>query len=234
MAVSKRKAKQIAKRYWPLGIVGLAVVVVALAWLALPAAEWIEALSPVVASLGAFGPVIYVCLYIFGALILAPSPLIAIAAGAIFGWWGLPLAVLGGTAGATASFLLSRYFFGETLDEWVEDRRAFRAVKSAVDADDWKIILPLRLSPVVPFGLLNYMLGLTRISLTSYIVCTAIGIFPGTLIDVYIGVIGVTAATVANSTQLAFLALGLAATLVVAVFITVKARAYLRKEGVKV
>jgi len=158
----------------------------------------------------------------------------SIAAGAMFGWWGLPLCVLAATAGATASFLVSRYFFEDALEDWLEGRRAFYAVKNAVDEEGWKIVLPLRLSPVVPFGLLNYMLGLTRIPLASYIIWTAIGIFPGSFVDVYIGVIGVNAANASDTAQLAYLVLGLAATMGVGLLITFKARAYLREEGVKV
>jgi uncharacterized membrane protein YdjX (TVP38/TMEM64 family) len=178
MALSKRKAKRVAKRYWPLAVAGLVVLVAALAWIAAPASQWVELLDQKIAALGAWGPVIYVLMYVVGTLVLAPSPVMSIAAGAIFGWWGVPLCVLAATAGATASFIVGRYFFAETLDDWLEGQKTFRAVKHAVDEEGWKIVLPLRLSPVVPFGLLNYMLGLTRIPLASYVVCTAVGICP--------------------------------------------------------
>ena len=52
--------------------------------------------------------------------------------------------------------------------------------------------------------------------------------------DIYIGVIGVDAAKATNTAQLAYLGLGLIATIGVGLLITVKARAYLREEGVKV
>jgi uncharacterized membrane protein YdjX (TVP38/TMEM64 family) len=234
MAVSKRKVKRVAKRYWPLGVAAIVVLAGALAWVAAPASEWVEYLTGKASGLGAWGPVLYVLVYVGGTLVLAPSPVMSIAAGAMFGWWGLPLCVLAATAGATASFLVSRYFFEDTLEDWLEGRRAFYAIKNAVDEEGWKIVLPLRLSPVVPFGLLNYMLGLSRIPLASYIVWTAIGILPGSFVDVYIGVIGVDAANANNTAQLAYLALGLIATIGVGLLITVKARAYLREEGVKV
>jgi uncharacterized membrane protein YdjX (TVP38/TMEM64 family) len=234
MALTKRKAKRVAKRYWPLAVAGLVVLVAALAWIAAPASQWVELLGQKIAALGAWGPVIYVLTYVVGTLVLAPSPVMSIAAGAMFGWWGLPLCVLAATAGATASFIVSRYFFAETLDDWLKAQKTFGAVKHAVDEEGWKIVLPLRLSPVVPFGLLNYMLGLTRISWANYILCTAIGILPGSIVDVYIGVIGVDAANASNTAQLAYLVLGLIATIGVGLLITYKARAYLREEGVKV
>jgi uncharacterized membrane protein YdjX (TVP38/TMEM64 family) len=234
MTVSIRKAKRVTKKYWPLGVAAVVMLAAALAWIAAPASEWIDYLTNKVSGLGIWGPVLYVLLYVAGTLVLAPSPVMSIAAGAMFGWWGLPLCVLAATAGATASFLVSRYFFEDALEDWLEGRRAFYAVKNAVDEEGWKIVLPLRLSPVVPFGLLNYMLGLTRIPLASYIIWTAIGIFPGSFVDVYIGVIGVNAANASDTAQLAYLVLGLAATIGVGLLITFKARAYLREEGVKV
>jgi uncharacterized membrane protein YdjX (TVP38/TMEM64 family) len=153
-----------------------------------------------------------------------------IAAGAAFGWWGLPLAILGATLGA-ASFLLARYCFDDTLDEWLADRRTVNAAKRAVDEEGWRIQLLLRLSPVVPFGALNYLLGLTRTDLMTYIACTAIGIVPGSVVDVYIGVLGTNAN---DHVQFAYSILGLIVTAVIVVLITFKAKTYLRKAGVKV
>src|SRR5665213_1330326 len=89
----------------------------------------------------------------------------------------------------------------------------------------------LRLSPVVPFGLLNYLLGLTNTSFVTYVTCTVIGILPGSIIDIYIGVIGKSAG---NTAQFAYLLAGLIATAALVVLITVKARGYLREAGIKV
>jgi uncharacterized membrane protein YdjX (TVP38/TMEM64 family) len=154
-----------------------------------------------------------------------------IAAGVAFGWWGLPLALVSATTGATASFLLSRYFFDDMLEGWLTRRATFRAAKRAVDEEGWRVVLLLRLSPVVPFGLLNYLLGLTRTSLPSYILWTLIGIVPGSVVDIYIGVVG---ADAGNSAQFGYLVLGLVATAALVVLITIKARGYLREAGVKV
>lgn len=170
-------------------------------------------------------------LYVVGTIVLAPSPLMTIAAGVAFGWWGLPLAVLSATAGAACSFSISRYFFGETLEDWLTERPTFRAAKTAIDEEGWRVLLLLRLSPVVPFGLLNYLLGLTNTSMRAYLIWTAIGIFPGTVVDIYIGVIGRQAG---DTTQLAYLVVGLIASAAAVALIAAKARSYLREAGVKV
>ena len=93
----------------------------------------------------------------------------SIAAGVAFGWWGFPLAVVSATAGATVSFLVGRYFLNDDLEDWLTDRRLFRAAKTAIDEEGWRIQILLRLSPAVPFGLLNYMMGLTKTPLATYV-----------------------------------------------------------------
>jgi uncharacterized membrane protein YdjX (TVP38/TMEM64 family) len=230
MALTKRKAKRAAKRYWPLAAALFGIIIVAVVWAVAPVSDWIEALGHFVQELGTAGPVLYVVLYVIGTVVLAPSPLISIAAGAAFGWWGLPLAVLGATLGACASFLLARYCFDDTLDDWLADRPTFKAAKRAVDEEGWRIQILLRVSPVVPFGALNYLLGLTRTDFTTYVACTALGIFPGSVVDIYIGVLG---ANANNNVQLAYSIVGLIVTGLIVVLITFKAKAYLREAGVK-
>jgi len=154
----------------------------------------------------------------------------SIAAGVAFGWWGFPLAVIGGTAGATASFVLSRYFFNDDLEHWLKRRRIFRAAKQAVDEEGWRIQILLRISPAMPFGLLNYLLGLTKTPLLTYVWSTAAGILPGDFVDIYIGVIG---QNLAGGAQIAYLGAGAAITIACAVLITLKARSCLQEAGVR-
>ena len=109
-------------------------------------------------------------------------------------------------------------------------RPVSKAAKNAVDEEGWRVLLLLRLSPVVPFGLLNYLLGLTNTPVSTYLLWTVIGILPGSVVDIYIGIVG---ATAGGTAQFAYLVLGLVATATVAVMIALKARAYLREAGVK-
>jgi uncharacterized membrane protein YdjX (TVP38/TMEM64 family) len=230
MAITKRKAKRIAKRYWPLGVAGVFMLILLVAWTAAPAEQWIRAIGHKVTELGWAAPLVYILLYVLGTVMLAPSPLMSIAAGVAFGWWGLPLAVVGATAGALASFLISRHFLNDDLEEWLTDRSVFRAAKHAVDDEGWRIQILLRLSPVVPFGLLNYLMGLTKTPITTYVWSTAIGIVPGSLADIYIGVIG---QSLAGGAQIAYLAAGALVTLACATVISFKVRNSLREAGVK-
>lgn len=133
MALTKKKAKRVAKRYWPLGMAAAVLLLLLAAWAAAPATEWVQAIGSKVTQLGWAAPFAYVALYVAGTLVLAPSPLMSIAAGVAFGWWGFPLAVAAATTGATASFLVGRYFLNDDVEEWLTDRRIFRAAKQAID-----------------------------------------------------------------------------------------------------
>jgi uncharacterized membrane protein YdjX (TVP38/TMEM64 family) len=233
MSVSTPQLKRKAKRYWPLGVAVLALIAGAVVWMLAPTADWIQGLSELFKRFGAAGPLIYFAIYVLGTLVLAPSPLLSIVGAAAFGWWGLPLAVAAGLTGATLAFLMSRHLFSETVEDWLSSRRRFKAALRAVDDEGWKILLPLRISPVVPFGPQNYLLGVTAVPLRTYVICTAIGIVPGNVADTYIGVIGVTAAQGnASGIQLVLLGAGLLATALVIVLITLRARAVLKEAGV--
>jgi uncharacterized membrane protein YdjX (TVP38/TMEM64 family) len=226
----KRKAKKAAKRYWPLGVAGVVLSGIAAAWAVAPTSEWVAVIGQRVEQLGWGAPLIYFLLYIVGTLILVPSPVMVIAGGVAFGWWGLPLALIGETAGCACSFLLSRYFFGNTLEDWLTGHPMFRAVKHAIEEEGWRTLLLLRLSPAVPPSLLNYLLGLTNIPFGTYLIWSTIGNVPSTVVDTYIGVLG---ANAHDSAQLGFLVVGLIATIALVVLITIKAKGYLRKAGVK-
>jgi uncharacterized membrane protein YdjX (TVP38/TMEM64 family) len=96
--------------------------------------------------------------------------------------------------------------------------------------EGWKIRILLRLSPIVPFGLLNYLLGLTKTPLLTYVCSTIVGILPGSFVDIYIGVIG---QNLAGGRQIAYLAAGALVTIAGAAIVTLKARSSLREAGVK-
>jgi uncharacterized membrane protein YdjX (TVP38/TMEM64 family) len=230
MVIAKRRAKRAAKRYWPLGVAAFFMLALLAAWAIAPADEWIRTIARKVAELGWAAPLVYLVLYIAGTIVLAPSPLMSIAAGVAFGWWGFPLAVIAATAGATASFVISRYFLNDELEDWLTDRRIFSAAKRAVDEEGWKIQILLRLSPAVPFGLLNYLIGLTKTPLATYVLSTAVGILPGSFVDIYIGVVG---QSLAGGAQIVYLAAGAVITIACAAIVTLKARNALREAGVK-
>jgi uncharacterized membrane protein YdjX (TVP38/TMEM64 family) len=170
---------------------------VLLALIAAGIALWVvyrEQLSPErveawIGSLGIWGPLVYILAYLAAPSLFFPGAVITLAGGALFGpVWGTLYVVIGSVGGATAAFLVARYLAGE----WVERKASgmLRQVKEGVEAEGWRFVAFVRLVPLFPFNLLNYVLGLTRVRLRTYVLTSAVCMFPGTVGYVYLGYVG--------------------------------------------
>src|SRR5579862_7550647 len=139
-------------------------------------------------DLGAIAPVVFIALYIIGAVLFIPGSILTIGAGVVFGLVrGAILVSIGATIGAIAAFLIGRYFAREWVRGQLEGNPRFAAIDKAVGREGWKIVLLTRLSPVFPFNLLNYAFGLTRVRLRDYVLASWTGTLPGTILYVYVG-----------------------------------------------
>jgi uncharacterized membrane protein YdjX (TVP38/TMEM64 family) len=219
-------------------IVLIAAAVIALFVLgrALDAQTWLAAALEGIRGAGVWAPVVFLLLYVAACVLLLPGSVLTLGAGAVFGVArGAPLVWVSATAGATAAFLVGRYL----VRQWVERRVAanpkFQAVDAAVAREGWKIVLLLRLSPVIPFNLLNYAFGATRVSLRDYVLASAIGMLPGTVTYTYLGsVAGDLAAgslRARTPAEWTIYGLGLLATVAVTVYVTRVARAALARRA---
>lgn len=120
------------------------------------------------------------------ALALPGAAVLTLTAGFLFGsLWGTVYANLGATMGATVAFLAARY----VLAEWIERRFGARlaALQQGFARNGFSYLLTLRLIPVFPFFLINVLSGLTRVSLGTYVLATAVGIIPGSFVYAYAG-----------------------------------------------
>jgi uncharacterized membrane protein YdjX (TVP38/TMEM64 family) len=146
----------------------------------------IEPLQQQLTALGAWAPATFLLLYALGTVLLMPGSLWGLIGGALFGpLWGSLWNLTGATLGATLSFLVARYLGAH----WVARRARGRLARivAGVEAEGWRFVLLARLVPIVPFNLLNFALGLTRIRAAHYVIATAIGMLPGTIAYTWIG-----------------------------------------------
>ena len=208
----------------------LAVLAVALVLLATQAGAYLDAFRSWVAQLGFWGPVVFIVGYALAVVAFIPGSVLTLAGGTIFGVAaGVGYVFVAATLGASASFLIARHAARDWVEGRIQGNERFAAIDRAVGQQGLKIVMLLRLSPVFPFNLLNYALGLTRVRFRDYLIAS-IGMLPGTLLYVYSGAIAGDAATAAGgagSTDTAEWVLrivGLAATVVVTVFVTRIAR----------
>jgi uncharacterized membrane protein YdjX (TVP38/TMEM64 family) len=180
-----------------------------------------------IAGLGSTAPLVFVSSYVVACVLFIPGSILTLSAGFLFGVvQGSIYVSVAATLGATVAFLIGRY----AARQWVAVRLAsypkFKAVDEAVAHEGWKIVALTRLSPLFPFNLLNYAFGLTNVRVRDYVVASWAGTLPGTIVYVYLGSLAgdLTRAATGESqrsiAEWALYALGLLATIAVAVYVT--------------
>ncbi len=172
---------------------------------------------------GWLAPLAYGAIYAIAVPLLVPGSLLTLTAGALFGLWpGVPVVFCGAVVGSSLSFLISRHLARPWVEGWAGRHPKFAAIDRAVAAEGPRIVFLLRLTPLIPFTALNYLLGLTRLRWRDMMIA-APGMLPGTILYVYYGhVIGDVTAVAAGArpprtpAQYALLVVGLAAAALVA------------------
>ena len=161
------------------------LVVIALAWLtrdqltADTIKAWVE-------HSGVWGPVVFIGVYTIAPALFLPGSVLTLVGGALFGpVIGALVSVIGATIGATVAFLVARYLAAE----WVERRVSGRLqdIKAGVEREGWRFVAFVRLVPLFPFNVLNYALGLTRLSVQTFAVTSLITMTPGAFAYAYLG-----------------------------------------------
>lgn len=126
---------------------------------------------------------IYVCIAACG---LPLGPPMSITGGSLFGLWGgLACAVLGATGGSLVLFLVARGTLGRAMQRRQDDR--MDKVRRLVSRDGFSALLALRMAPVVPGWLLNLAAALAHMRIRPFLVATAIGLLPATIVFTSIG-----------------------------------------------
>jgi uncharacterized membrane protein YdjX (TVP38/TMEM64 family) len=170
-----------------IGITLLAAAIGAMLLL-LPVKSYLYEFLEWVRHMGPWGPLLVAAVYILGTVLLVPGSLLGIGAGFVLGVvQGTITVSIASTLGASAAFLLGRTLAREWVQERIARNPKFRAIDEAVRRQGFKIVFLLRLSPLFPFEILNYGLGLTDISFRDYVLASWIGMLPGTVMYVYLG-----------------------------------------------
>ena len=211
--------------------VGLFVV-----WRLLPVAAWLKDFQDWISGLGPLGGVLYGLAYVAAALLFVPGAILTLGAGYLFGiGWGLVIVSLAATATAALAFLIARYAARERVEKLARKNEKFAAVDRAIGKNGWKVVALLRLSPLIPFSLSNYLYGLTSVRFLPYVAASWAGMLPGTLLYVYLGAAGKSVGEkgARSPWEWALLGAGLLATAAVTVLLTRVAQKELKGKAVK-
>lgn len=156
--------------------------------------KWVE-------SLGYIGGLAFMLIYIVATVAFIPGSILTLGAGVVFGVvLGSLYVFIGATLGAIAAFLVGRYLARDWVGKKIEGNQKFAAIDQAVTHAGFKIVLLTRLSPVFPFNLLNYAFGITGVTLKDYAMAS-VGMFPGTVMYVYIGSLAGDIARIGSESQ---------------------------------
>ena len=145
---------------------------------------WLEQYQP-------WTPIIFIALYITATVFFLPGSVLTIAGGLLFGaWWGTLYNIIGATIGATIAFIIARYI----ASDWVRAKggKYLNKILDGVEHEGWRFIAFVRLVPLFPFNLLNYLLGLTKIGVVPYMLASFVFMLPGTFAYTYAGSLGET------------------------------------------
>ena len=183
-------------------------------------AAWVDAQGPMAGLWFVLG-------YSVAVLAWIPGMVLTLSAGAIFEpVEGVLYVFVGSTIGSALAFVLARTVARGAVERHFGGSPRFDAIDRAIGQQGLKIVLLLRLSPLFPFTPINFLLGLTRVRFSDYLLAS-VGMLPGTILYIYYGrVIGDLAALregVGPERDLVYwvlLAVGLAAAVGVTIVLT--------------
>ena len=136
-------------------------------------------------------PIISICLFIltYAVLVIASIPTLPMNLAAGFFWGSVPggiYATLGVSIGGWVSFTLAKSIIGKKLTRKF-DNKLISNVQQEFDQNGWKFVAFARMTPIIPTGPLNYLLGLTSISNITFLWATLLFLPPVTITVAFIG-----------------------------------------------
>ncbi len=164
------------------------IVVFAILFRTLPVTEWLDRLAALNEQYPVAVPVAYVGAVTVATVALFPGWISMMLAGLLFGLMpGALYALLGITAGAFGAFLAGRALGRSWVERRMGDSLKLQALDEAVNAQSFYIVFLTRFAIVLPFNVLNFAFGLTRVTHATYVAATALGMLPPVLLYVYLG-----------------------------------------------
>ena len=134
-----------------------------------------------------FGILVFALVYVFWVSCLLPGSWLSMLSGFLYGTWiGSSVVFVGAFIGAHITFYLGRTFLKEWAQKKVSNFPKVQLMEKAVKREGLKIILLTRLSPLFPFGLLNFTYGLSEVKARDFTL-GMIGILPGTILYCSLG-----------------------------------------------
>lgn len=150
-----------------------------------------EILRNYIGGFGYLAPFIYILCFTILPIAFFPVPILALAAGLLFGFLpGTIYTLIGAVLNSAIMFLMAKVLAKDAVTNLLQRKLPENWSSFLFDLDEKRgfgIIFILRLIPAMPYNLINYGAGLTSIKFSSYMLATILGILPGTLVFLNIG-----------------------------------------------
>jgi uncharacterized membrane protein YdjX (TVP38/TMEM64 family) len=153
--------------------------------------ESLQAVLDSVEAMGSAGPFYFGLIYLIAEILAVPATPLTLSAGYLFGMvQGFSIVLVSATIAASVAFFIGKTFLRTWVEETLETQPKFKKIDKAIGKEGFKLLLLVRLSPVFPFAISNYLYGASSINFSAYFWGTILGFAPGTLACVYTGMVG--------------------------------------------
>ncbi len=146
-----------------------------------------RAMRDYIQGFGRLAAVVYVIAYVLNTVsIIPPIAPLSLSAGLAFGSvWGAIYLMLAAMIGTSLTFTISRFFGRSLIDRLLKGK--FKNLDEKLEKNGFMTILFFRVIPLVPYEVLNYASGLSKIKFKDYFLATFLGLIPGVVIAAFFG-----------------------------------------------
>lgn len=146
-----------------------------------------EVLETYLEGFGIWTPIVYCAIYLVAVFIPYAGTTMTIVGGLLFPpLFGTALVITISSLGSVLPFLVSKKFGRKYIKAKIEKTK-YKKYLDHTDKNSFMYVLYMRLLPLIPYELQNYIIGFVDISITKFIIVTFIGLLPGTFTLIYLG-----------------------------------------------
>ena len=183
--------------------------------------DWFE-------GLGTLAPLLFTLILIIGVVMVAPTPIMKVTAGALFPYWlAVVINFISSIVGGLLAFLLGRWLFRDSISKIVASDNRLQKIETAIGEESMRISILVRLSPLIPDEWLNYIMASGPVTTRVFFLST----LPSIVYSLAYAYFGHAVGTIALSSDamggfkqsplgLGLLVLGLIATVIATIIVT--------------
>ena len=163
--------------------------------------QFLQEVIGYVETAGPMAPLIFGIFYMMAEILAVPATPLTLSAGYLFGFQtGFAIVLVAATLAASAAFFIGKTFLRQWVEQILAENAKLAKIDKAIGREGFRLLLLVRLSPLFPFALSNYVYGASSIEFAPYFFGTLLGFAPGTMGMVYAGMVG-KALTTGDGTQ---------------------------------